>query len=65
MRTNIDIDDDLMADAIATIGVRTKRDAVVIALSEAIARRRRARILELRGIGWEGDLDTMRSDIDP
>jgi Arc/MetJ family transcription regulator len=61
MRTNIDIDDDLMAEAMKATGQRTKKAAVVEALCQAIqtARRRRA-LEELHGIGWEGNLDAMR-----
>jgi len=39
-------------------GVRTKRDAVDLALLELVARHRRLGILELRGrVHWEGDLE--------
>lgn len=61
MRTNIDIDDDLMAQAMKATGQRTKKAAVEEALRQAIqAARRRKALEELDGIGWEGDLDTMR-----
>ena len=63
MRTNIEIDDTLMADAMTAAGVRTKREAVETALRRMVtfARQRRA-LDELRGIGWDGDLDDMRTD---
>lgn len=66
MRTNIDIDDDLMAEAMKATGQRTKKAAVVAALRSAIqtAKRRKA-LEELRGMGWEGDLDEMRNDWTP
>lgn len=61
MRTNIDIDDQLMADALSELGVRTKREAVHNALAEVVRVRRQLRAIEeLRGTGWEGDLDDMR-----
>ncbi len=61
MRTNIDIDDDLMAQAMKATGQRTKKGAVEEALRQAIqAARRRKALEELDGIGWEGDLDAMR-----
>ena len=61
MRTNIDIDDDLMAQAMKATGQRTKKAAVEEALRQAIqAARRRKALEELDGIGWEGDLDAMR-----
>ena len=62
MRTNIEIDDALMAEAMAALGVRTKREAIDKALRAVIRREKRLRAWdELRGIGWEGDLDDMRT----
>jgi Arc/MetJ family transcription regulator len=63
MRTNIDIDDGLLKEAMEATGLKTKKAAVEEALRRLIetARRRRA-IEELRGLGWEGDLDEMRRE---
>jgi len=62
MRTNIEIDDKLMAEAMEALGVRTKREAVEEALRRAVRARRQLLAFEaLRGIGWEGDLDDMRT----
>jgi Arc/MetJ family transcription regulator len=62
-RTNIDIDDDLMAAAMKASGLKTKRAVVEEGLRE-LARESRLRLAleRLRGIGWEGDLDEMRRD---
>jgi Arc/MetJ family transcription regulator len=61
MRTNIEIDDDLMREARRLTGVKTKREAVDLALRELVARHRRLGILELRGrVRWEGDLAASR-----
>lgn len=61
MRTNIVIDDALMAEAMEVAGTRTKRETVDRALRELIARRERLRVLELVGkVDWEGDLDQSR-----
>lgn len=61
MRTNIDIDDDLLARAQRIAGTRTKRATVEYALQELVRRRARRRVLELRGtVDWEGDLDRSR-----
>jgi Arc/MetJ family transcription regulator len=61
MRTNIEIDDEVMDEALRLTGVRTKRDAVDLALRELVARHRRLGILDLRGrVHWEGDLNTTR-----
>ena len=63
MRTNIEIDDALMAEALATSGARTKREAVTLALETLIRIRRQQAIRQLRGkLRWEGDLDAMRTD---
>lgn len=62
MRTNIDIDNQLVAEAMEAFGVKTKREAVDRALREAVrVKRQLLAIDELRGIGWEGDLDDMRT----
>jgi Arc/MetJ family transcription regulator len=61
MRTNIEIDDEVMREAQRLTGVRTKRETVDLALRELVARHRRLGILELRGrVHWEGDLGASR-----
>lgn len=63
MRTNIDIDDRLMAEAMAASGLRTKRETVETALRLLAQRKRQASIVELFGkVEWEGDLDADRRD---
>ncbi|AXJ94522.1 MULTISPECIES: type II toxin-antitoxin system VapB family antitoxin [unclassified Sphingomonas] len=62
MRTNIDIDDALMAEAMEALGTTTKRDTVIESLRRSIkARRQLAALKALEGLGWEGDLDDMRT----
>jgi Arc/MetJ family transcription regulator len=61
MRTNIDIDDDVLREAQRLVGTRTKRDTVNLALRELVARHRQIGILELRGkVHWDGDLAKSR-----
>lgn len=61
MRTNIDIDDDLLTEAMAAAGTATKKATVEEALRRLVQRhRRRAALADLSGLGWEGDLDAMR-----
>ena len=62
MRTNIDIDDQLMAEALRRSGAKTKRAAVEEALRFFVQLKAQADLRQLRGIGWEGDLDAMRTD---
>lgn len=60
-RTNIDIDDELIAEAMRKHGLRTKREAVDLALRRLVGPRLSPEFLEsLEGIGWEGDLAEMR-----
>jgi Arc/MetJ family transcription regulator len=61
MRTNIVIDDKLMADALKASGYSTKKEAVEQALKLLVRRSKQQTIRELRGkLKWEGDLDEMR-----
>jgi len=61
MRTNIDIDDALLKEAMEALGVKTKKAAVEEALRRAVLTdRRRQAIGNLWGIGWDGDLDEIR-----
>jgi Arc/MetJ family transcription regulator len=60
-RTNIDIDDELVAEAMRKYGLRTKKEAVDLALRRLVGPRLSPEFFEsLEGIGWEGDLDAMR-----
>jgi Arc/MetJ family transcription regulator len=61
MRTNIVIDDDLMADALKATGLRTKKEAVEEGLKLLVKRNKQQAIRKLRGkLHWEGDLEEMR-----
>lgn len=61
MRTNIEIDDEVLAEAQKLMGTRTKRETVDLALREVVARQRRLGVLALRGhVRWEGDLERSR-----
>jgi Arc/MetJ family transcription regulator len=63
VRTNVEIDDELLAEAMAATGQRTKRATIEEALRRVVRLHRQKRALEsLKGIGWEGDLDAMRRD---
>ena len=63
MRTNIEIDDKLMADALKATGLQTKKEAVELGLKALIKLKKQSSIRALRGkLKWEGDLDEMRTD---
>jgi Arc/MetJ family transcription regulator len=62
MRTNIEIDDELLERARAVAGTRTKKATVELALRVLAARGDRASTLDLRGsVAWHGDLDDSRA----
>lgn len=62
MRTNIDIDDKLMNEALKTTGLKTKKDAVELGLKTLVRLNKQAKIRKFRGrLKWEGDLNDMRS----
>jgi len=51
MRTNIVIDDDLVAEAMQATGARTKREVVDLALRELLHKTRQHRLKCLKGSG--------------
>jgi Arc/MetJ family transcription regulator len=61
MRTNIEISDELIQEALRISGLKTKRAAVEAGLKALIRLGRQKRILDLAGkVHWEGDLDDSR-----
>ena len=61
MRTNIVLDDDLLAEAMAATGATTKTDAIHEALRRMVrAHKQLASFRALKGLGWDGDLEEMR-----
>jgi Arc/MetJ family transcription regulator len=66
MRTNIEIDDELLSRAMAVSGLSTKRATVEEGLRLLVRVRKQAEALaELKGLGWEGDLNKMRQGRQP
>ncbi len=62
MRTNIEIDDSLMADALKATGLSTKKEVVELGLKALIKLNKQASIRALRGkLKWEGNLEEMRA----
>ena len=63
MRTNIVIDDELMANALKVTGLRTKRETVELGLKTLIKLKQQEQIRQFRDkLRWLGDLDELRSD---
>jgi Arc/MetJ family transcription regulator len=62
-RTNIDLDDELVAEVMRRYGVTTKKQAVDLALRRLIGVSLKPDfLLSLEGIGWDGHLDDIRRD---
>ncbi|HLD29592.1 MAG TPA: type II toxin-antitoxin system VapB family antitoxin [bacterium] len=60
-RTNIELDEKLVQQAMRLFGKKTKKELVNFALNELIRRERAKGILSLEGkVKWEGDLREMR-----
>lgn len=63
MRTNIVIDDELMANVLKITGLTTKREAVELGLRTLVKLKQQEEIKQFKGkLPWQGDLDQMRSD---
>ncbi len=63
MRTNIIIDDLLMADVLKATGAKTKREAVELGLRTLLMLKQQEAIKAFKGkLKWEGDLEKMRID---
>jgi Arc/MetJ family transcription regulator len=61
MRTNIEIDEDLIAEAMKVTGHKTKKATVEEGLKLIIQLNKQSKIKKLRGkLTWEGDLEKMR-----
>jgi len=63
MRTNVVIDDHLMARALRSGGYRTKKSAIEAGLRLLVQINSQKKLRELKGkVRWEGDLEAMRRD---
>jgi Arc/MetJ family transcription regulator len=61
-RTNIDIDDELVGEVMRRFQLSTKREAVDLALRRLVGPPlTKDFLLGLEGIGWDGDLEEMRT----
>ena len=61
MRTNIDLDDTLVSDAMKVTGLGTKKAVVEEGLRRLVrAAGQSQAIADMAGLGWDGDLDDIR-----
>jgi Arc/MetJ family transcription regulator len=62
-RTNIELDDELVAEVMRRYGVSTKKQAVDLALRRLVGIPLNPEfLLGLEGIGWDGELDGIRRE---
>ncbi len=62
-RTNIEINENLMEEALKLTHLSTQKEVVNLALENLIKSMNRRKMAELRGkVKWEGNLDEMRYD---
>jgi Arc/MetJ family transcription regulator len=62
MRTNVDLDDTLVNQAMKISGINTKKAVLNMVLKEYIKKNNLKRILKYRGSNiWEGNLEEMRT----
>jgi Arc/MetJ family transcription regulator len=60
-RTNIEIDDELVAIVMKRYGLKTKKDAVDLALRQVAGTPLTQEFLDsVHGMGWDGDLAEIR-----
>jgi Arc/MetJ family transcription regulator len=60
-RTNVVVDDELIERAMRLYGLRTKREAIDLALRRLVGEYEPIDMLDMEGVGWEGNLDEMRA----
>ncbi len=63
MRTNIEIDEELVTAVMRRYDLRTKKEAVDLALRKTVGGPLTREFLdEVHGMGWDGDLAEMRNE---
>ena len=64
MRTNIEIDNKLMNEAIRISGLKTKKETVELGLKTLVRLKKQESIRRFRGrLEWAGNLDDMRTSV--
>jgi Arc/MetJ family transcription regulator len=66
LRTNIEINEELVTAVMERYELRTKKEAVDLALRQTVGTPLTREFLdEVHGMGWDGDLAEMRNDPPP
>ena len=62
LRTNIELDEKLVKEAMRFTRIKTKKEVVNFALEELVRRFKRKKMLDIEGkVEWTGSLDEMRN----
>ena len=62
LRINVDIDEQMVGRVMRRYGLRTRSEAIDLALQRLdVEPMSREEALAMRGTGWDGDLDAMRT----
>lgn len=61
-RTNVVVDDLLIEKAMKRYNLKTKREIIDLALRRLVGEYEQIDMLELQGMGWDGDLEELRRD---
>ncbi len=63
VRTNVELDEELVTEAMRRYGLPTKRAAIDFALRRLVGNAMtRDEALAMEGTGWDADLDELRAD---
>lgn len=63
LRTNIELDEKLVGEAMELTRKKTKKDVVNFALKELVSKMKRKKLLEMQGkVKWTGSLAMMRKN---
>ncbi len=61
LRTNIELDEKMVGQALKLTHMRTKKELVNYAIKEIVSREKRKKLLEVEGkITWKGNLELVR-----
>ena len=63
-RTNVVVDDALIEKAMRLYNLKTKREAIDLALRRLVGEHEQIDMLDLEGMGWDGDLEELRRSRD-
>jgi Arc/MetJ family transcription regulator len=61
LRTNIELDEKLVSEGLKLTNLKTKKDLVNYALKELVSKKKRKKLINMKGkVEWMGNLSEMR-----